>query len=41
MEERLEDFRETMERVQASYFDKKATMRDKKKIAKPNLEEKK
>ena len=41
MEERLEDFRETMERVQARYFDKKAVMRDKKKAAKPDLEEKK
>ncbi len=41
MEERLEDFRETMERVQARYFDKKAAMRDKKNSAKPNLEEKK
>lgn len=31
MEERLEDFSETMERVQARFMDKKADERDKKK----------
>lgn len=31
MEERLEDFSETMERVQARFMDKKADQRDKKK----------
>jgi hypothetical protein len=31
MEERLEDFSDTMERVQARFMDKKAEQRDKKK----------